>query len=120
MAKEIHPDLKLAIELKDEFYELLHTTAFDEAEEKLEAFIEQLKTSTLPEYQYVARTYTNWKTEIVNSFYEEVNEETGEIHTLTNGFIEGINNKIKVIKRVAFGYRNFNNFRSKRQILDVN
>lgn len=113
MAKEIHPDLKLAIDLKDEFYELLHTTSFDEAQEKLESFIEQLKASDIPEYKYVARTYTNWKTEIVNSFYEEVDSDTGEIHTLTNGFIEGVNNKIKVIKRVAFGYRNFNNFRTK-------
>ncbi|WP_462258644.1 transposase [Vagococcus teuberi] len=25
----------------------------------------------------------------------------------SNGFLKGINNKIKVIKRVAYGYRNF-------------
>ena len=25
----------------------------------------------------------------------------------SNGFTEGLNNKIKVIKRVAFGYKNF-------------
>ncbi|HCT0409706.1 TPA: transposase, partial [Staphylococcus pseudintermedius] len=30
---------------------------------------------------------------------------------LTNGPIEGINNKIKLIKRVSYGYRNFWNFR---------
>ena len=113
MAKAIHPDLKLAIDLKDEFYELLHTTSFDEAQEKLEAFIELLKASNIPEYKYVAKTYTNWKAEIVNSFYEEIDQDTGEVHTLTNGFIEGINNKTKVIKRVAFGYRNFNNFRTR-------
>ena len=28
-----------------------------------------------------------------------------------NGKIEGINNKIKVIKRVSYGYRSFDNFR---------
>ena len=32
---------------------------------------------------------------------------------LTNGPIEGINNKIKLIKRVAYGYRNFYNFRNR-------
>lgn len=32
---------------------------------------------------------------------------------LTNGPIEGINNKIKVLKRTAFGYRNYNNFRNR-------
>lgn len=31
----------------------------------------------------------------------------------TNGVIEGINNKIKVIKRIAFGYRNFRNFKNR-------
>lgn len=31
----------------------------------------------------------------------------------SNGPVEGMNNKIKVIKRVAFGYRNFINFRSR-------
>ena len=31
----------------------------------------------------------------------------------TNGFTEGTNNKIKVIKRNAFGYKNFNFFRKR-------
>jgi len=33
--------------------------------------------------------------------------------TYTNGVIEGINNKIKVIKRIAFGYRSFRNFKNR-------
>jgi hypothetical protein len=36
MAKKIHPGLKLAIDLKDEFYEFLHTITIDEAQKKLE------------------------------------------------------------------------------------
>ena len=31
----------------------------------------------------------------------------------TNGVIEGINNKIKVIKRIAFGYRSFVHFKNR-------
>ncbi len=31
----------------------------------------------------------------------------------TNGVIEGINNKIKVIKRIAFGYRSFYHFKAR-------
>ncbi|AQS52726.1 hypothetical protein BW727_101070 [Jeotgalibaca dankookensis] len=31
----------------------------------------------------------------------------------SNGLVEGINNKIKVIKRAAYGYRNFSNFRNR-------
>lgn len=32
-------------------------------------------------------------------------------HRTTNGIVEGINNKLKLIKRSAFGFRNFDNFR---------
>ena len=32
---------------------------------------------------------------------------------LSNGPLEGINNKIKVIKRISYGYRPFSNFKSK-------
>ena len=31
----------------------------------------------------------------------------------SNGLVEGINNKIKIIKRTAYGYRNFSNFRNR-------
>lgn len=31
---------------------------------------------------------------------------------ITNGPIEGINNKIKLIKRISFGYRNYDNLRN--------
>ena len=35
------------------------------------------------------------------------------IYDYSNGPIEGINNFIKVLKRIAFGYRNFANFRTR-------
>ncbi|MFY1069288.1 transposase, partial [Enterococcus sp. AD013-P3] len=37
--------------------------------------------------------------------------------TYSHGFVEGTNNKIKIIKRVAYGYRNFLNFRSRIYII---
>lgn len=45
----------------------------------------------------------NWMTEILNSFSNPI----------TNGFTEGCNNKIKVLKRIAFGYQNFHRFRNR-------
>ena len=33
--------------------------------------------------------------------------------TITNGFTEGCNNKIKVLKRNAYGYKNFKRFRNR-------
>ena len=35
----------------------------------------------------------------------------------TNGVLEGINNKIKVIKRIAFGYRSFYHFKARILII---
>ncbi len=44
-----------------------------------------------------------WRKEVLNYFD----------HHYTNGFPEGKNNRIKVIKRVAYGYRNAANFRQR-------
>ena len=47
--------------------------------------------------------YFNWVTEIRNAL--EV--------PYSNGPMEGYNNKIKALKRVAFGFRNFTNFKAR-------
>lgn len=51
----------------------------------------------------VKRALTKLQQEIITIFYTK----------LTNKPIEGNNNKIKVIKRTAYGYRNFFHFRVK-------
>jgi len=45
--------------------------------------------------------FRNWRNEILNYFD----------HRVTNGFMEGKNTRIKVIKRMACGYRNIDNLR---------
>ena len=45
----------------------------------------------------------NWLPGILDSFSSAI----------TNGFTEGCNNKIKVLKRNAYGYRNFKRFRNR-------
>ncbi|ARJ51637.1 hypothetical protein B5P37_10105 [Staphylococcus lutrae] len=50
-------------------------------------------------------------------FAVSVNESNIKNPHLTNGPIEGINNKIKLIKRVSYGYRNFYNFRNRILII---
>ena len=49
--------------------------------------------------EFIEASNTNY---IANSFIDK---------RLSNGFIEGLNNKIKVIKRNAYGYKNFSFFR---------
>jgi transposase len=52
------------------------------------------------------RTIKNWFAEIVGYFEQKT----------TQGIVEGINNRLKVIKRCGFGFRNFDNF-EKRALL---
>ncbi|MBM7543305.1 transposase, partial [Weissella beninensis] len=60
--------------------------------------------NTLPvQMKRAQKTIKTSFNEIVNSF------EYG----FSNGPVEGINNKIKVISRIAYGFRNFENFRQR-------
>jgi transposase len=47
-----------------------------------------------------SQTIKNWIGEIISYFD----------HRTTNGVLEGINNKLKLIQRTAYGFRNFDNF----------
>ena len=61
--------------------------------------------STLPGYMFTAiKTLRKYKRQIKNTMY---------YNGLSNGPLEGINNKIKVIKRISYGYRSFCNFKGK-------
>lgn len=56
----------------------------------------------IPQFERCAKTMINWLSGILNSFSLPI----------TNGFTEGCNNKIKILKRNAYGYRNFKRFRN--------
>jgi transposase len=48
------------------------------------------------------KTIKNWFAEIVGYFEQK----------RTNAMVEGINNRLKVLKPCAFGFKNFDNFAS--------
>lgn len=52
-----------------------------------------------------------WKKTVktLNKYEESISNAL--IYPYSNGVVEGTNNLIKVIKRIAFGYRNYDNFR---------
>ena len=62
---------------------------------------ERIANGSLPEFKELLHTLGNWREEILNYFD----------YRITNGFVEGKNNRIKTIKRMAYGYRNMDNFR---------
>ena len=61
--------------------------------------------STLPRYMFTAiKTLRKYKRQIKNTMY---------YNGLSNGPLERLNNMIKVIKPISYGYRSFCNFRGK-------
>lgn len=96
-------DLAIAYHLKELFYAFMASKDRAEAAQKLKFFILAAQTSQLKEFQPCLTMLGNWSKYILNSFECKY----------TNGYTEGTNNAIKVIKRNAFGYRNFNNFRNR-------
>ena len=95
---DISSDLKRGYQLKELFLDIVHHAPYEDAKRQLSDFIELCKESKIEEFCEASKTIENWLDYIVNSFIDE---------RYTNGYTEGINNKIKVIKRNAFGYRNF-------------
>lgn len=104
---DISADLKLAHKLKEDFYEVVSASDSTEARMKLNEWIIKAEKSNLNEFKAAIRAFENWKKPILNSFD----------HPYTNGFTEGYNNKIKVLKRVSFGLKNFE--RSRNRILSL-
>jgi len=96
-------DLRQAYYLKQLFFEFSDSSSYDQAKKNLIDFILIAQNSGITEYINLAKTLTNWSEEILNSFKVPY----------TNGCTEGFNNKIKVLKRIAFGFRNFKTFRNR-------
>ena len=74
-----------------------------QAIERLNAWIKRNLESDILALKGCTQTYFNWITEIRNAL--EV--------PYSNGPMEGYNNKIKTLKRIAFGFRNFTHFKAR-------
>lgn len=102
---ETCPQLKTCHELKEEFRRIFdQETRRKTAQKKLAAWKERVKATGLKCLEKFVRTLDNWEEWILNYF------TSGKV---TNGAVEGLNTKIKLIKRRGYGYRNKDNFRQR-------
>lgn len=97
------PKLQRAYALKEAFFTLCTMKDPASVKQFLPQWLELVQESGVEEFQRVVRTFQTWKKEIIE----------GLTQPYSNGFTEGMNNKIKVLKRVAFGFQNFSRFRSR-------
>jgi transposase len=100
---EIAPRLADAYRVKNDFLTVIRSGSSAEGKLRLADWLYSVEVMDLPEFHNCTKAYHNWYQEILNSMDVP----------WTNGFIEGCNNKTKVLKRVCFGMRNFNNFRKR-------
>ena len=100
---EIAPKLADAYRIKNEFLAVIRSKSSQEGKQKLVDWLYSVEVMDLPEFHDCTKAYHNWFQEILNSMDVP----------WTNGYIEGCNNKTKVLKRVSYGMRNFSNFRKR-------
>ena len=100
---EIAPRLADAYRVKNDFLTAIRSKSSAEGKPRLANWLLSVEMMDLPEFNDCTKAYRNWFHEILNSMDVP----------WTNGFIEGCNNKTKVLKRACFGMRNFQNFRNR-------
>jgi len=100
-------ELEIAYQLKESYrlwFEQAKKAGADklvEIKKGLHTFYDLALKSGISEFIQVIKTFKNWEVEILNSFAFGYN----------NGFLEGLNNQTKVIKRNAFGFKRYDRLR---------
>jgi transposase len=89
--------------LKESFRAIYRSSDRAEAEARLEHFLAAVERAALPSFDSFARAVRLWREELLAYFEEPV----------TNGYAEGVINKVKVIKRRAYGLPTFRGFRQR-------
>jgi transposase len=97
------PLLAEAWGLKEAFRAIYSAGDRAEAERRLERFLAAVERAGIPPFGAFARGVTAWREELL-AYFEEPS---------TNGYAEGVINKIKTIKRRAYGLPRFKSFRQR-------
>jgi transposase len=102
-ALNLNEPLMKAYYLKEDLREIWNQISKTDGEKVLDLWIQQAIGSKVQQLIEMAKTLRAYKPFIL-AWYD---------HSISNGKIEGINNKIKVLKRQAYGYRNDEFFKLK-------
>ena len=89
--------------LKEAFRSIYRASDRREAERRLDAFLAAVDRAQIPAFAAFAKGLRPWREELLAYFDQPT----------TNGYAEGVINKIKVIKRRAYGLPTFHGFRKR-------
>ena len=96
-------ELRLAYRLKELFYDVMESPTRQHFKVRYKWFKYEAEDIGIEEITKHLPTFDIWIKEIERSC----------VIGFTNGFIEGCNNRTKVLKRISYGFRNFNRFRNR-------
>jgi len=107
-----YPEIEAIYDFKQQLMELLllktqKARVCKKLIPKLLDYIHQLKTCGLPTLQQLGRTLGSWSGEIAAMWRFSKN----------NGITEGFHNKMEVLSRRAYGFRNFENYRQQVRVM---
>ena len=97
----ISDDLRRAYGLRLGFRKIFKTYSIPNIERHIQLWLKIVESSHLPEFSNFKTSFISWFPQIVNAF----------ALPYSNGFTEGCNNNIKVLKRISYGLRHFERFR---------
>ncbi len=100
---QVSERLRHAYRLKELFYETMDSSGSKEYALRFQRWQQEVLQHNLPQFTRLMNTVIEWKQEIVAAL------ETG----YSNGYIEGCNNRTKVLKRTCYGLRNFERMRNR-------
>ena len=100
-------NLRKAYQLKQEFIHIFERQGKERITYHLEQWLKSVKTAQLQEFRNFSTSFVSEKGQITNAF----------LLPFSNGYTEGCNNKIKVLKRISYGLRHFGRFRTRILLL---
>lgn len=98
---EYSETLRWSYAIKEKLYEINDEENIQKKKMLFKEWLLYAQNCQIEEFNGHINTFYQWYKYIINSFETKY----------TNGITEGLNTKIKTLKRMSFGFRNFTNFR---------
>lgn len=95
--------IRRAYDLKERLRHWYQHKSLERATTEFPNLVQAMLSSDIPEYKTLANTMLAWRTEILAYF----------LYPYTNGFTEGTNTKIKLLKRIGYGIPSFQKLRNR-------
>lgn len=103
----IDPVLKAAYQWKEDYLYFNSNATLVNASKEYDALYNELTLLNINEYKEIVTMMSNWKEEIINSFI------LIDGRRISNGPIESINGRVKIILKNAYNFKNFERMRNK-------